>query len=65
MDLVDKIVAYESNELEPNAIIELFAELVKTGLAYTLQGHYGRGAEALIEQGYIDKKGNVLACVLV
>jgi hypothetical protein len=57
---VDKIIAYEQGELSDNEIIALFADLVKSGMAWTLQGHYGRTAEALIEQGYIDNKGNVL-----
>jgi hypothetical protein len=60
MKLVDMIINYESGELKAEATLELFAELVKTGQAWTLQGSYGRMAESLIQQGYISKSGKVL-----
>lgn len=60
MDLVDKIIAYEAGNLTLKGIVNLFAELVRTGQAWTLQGHYGRTATSLIEGGIIDKKGNIL-----
>jgi hypothetical protein len=56
MDLIDKIIAYESGELTDQQLVYLFAELVKSGMAWTLQGHYGRTAAALIDAGYIDRR---------
>lgn len=61
VDIVGKIIAYESGEMNDHDIVEFFGELVANGMAWTLQGHYGRTASALIEAGYIEAKtGKVL-----
>tara|TARA_A100001515_G_scaffold43543_1_gene34317 strand:- start:500 stop:670 length:171 start_codon:yes stop_codon:yes gene_type:complete len=52
-DLTQKIVNYEKGELDANETCALFQELVDSGLAWNLQGHYGRTAYALIEAGLI------------
>ena len=57
MDLTEKIIAYEQGELDNAGCIKLFSELIKTGQCWTLQGHYGRTAKTLIEQGLISKAG--------
>lgn len=59
-DLVSKIMAFESGELDDKGIIELFSELVKNGMAWTLQGSYGRSARSLIENGYLNSNGEIL-----
>jgi len=51
MLLVDKIIAYECDELDFNDTIKLFQELIDSGQAWQLQGHYGRTAQRLIEEG--------------
>jgi hypothetical protein len=51
-DIVDKILAYESGEMTEKETIEFFQELINDGSAWSLQGHYGRTAAALIEAGY-------------
>lgn len=57
-DLTGAIIAFESGELDADKIVELFQRLVDTGLAWQLQGHYGRTAMSLIEAGLISKGGN-------
>ena len=59
MSQIDLIIQYESGELDDQQVVFLFADLIRTGQAWILQGHYGRTAQRLIEAGWIDKKGNV------
>ena len=49
---VDEIVAYENDELELDEIVDLFQGLIDSGVAWRLQGHYGRTAKTLIETGW-------------
>lgn len=55
-ELVGAIVAYESGEMNEEAVIELFQHLIDTGMAWSLQGSYGRTATALINAGLCHRK---------
>lgn len=59
MVTIDRIIAYEQGELDERETVEMIAEMVRDGSAWTLQGHYGRTATTLIEAGYITKDGQV------
>lgn len=51
-DVVSAIIRYESGQMAGDEeVIELFQHLINTGLAWTLQGSYGRTAYALIQDG--------------
>jgi hypothetical protein len=52
-DSVSAIMAYEQGDLDQDATIELFQYLVDTGLAWRLQGSYGRAAMSMIKAGVI------------
>jgi len=51
MSIADKIISYEMGEMELDEAVELFQELIDNGMAWSLQGSYGRTAVALIEAG--------------
>ena len=54
---VDYIMEYECGNISDVDMIHLFASLIENGMAWTLQGHYGRTANALIEQDWINNEG--------
>lgn len=58
--LLDYIIAFEQGEAPLADVLTLFAYLVRTGMAWTLQGTYGRTAAGLIDAGYLDTGGNIL-----
>ena len=60
LDLTTQIIAYESGELNDGESLQLFSELIMNGQAWTLNGHYGRTALALIQQGLLDAEGTII-----
>jgi len=50
---ISRIIDYENGELSLEETVKLFQDLVDTGLAWQLQGHYGRAAKQLIDAGVV------------
>jgi hypothetical protein len=51
MEMLDQIIRYENGEMGTEEIVPFFQQLINNGMAWTLQGHYGRTAASLIEMG--------------
>ena len=58
-DMVGRIMDYEAGTLDDLGTLELFAHLVHSGMAWSLQGAYGRAAQSLIEGGMISEAGEI------
>ena len=54
-DVSSSLLAFESGDLDRECTIELFQHLVDSGLAWQLQGYYGRAARDLIEAGEVTR----------
>ena len=55
---VDAIMAYEDGTLGESETLELFQQLVDSGMAWRLQGSYGRTAHMLLQEGLIHPAQN-------
>lgn len=55
--LVNRIIDYENGELDEDETVSLFQELTDNGLAWQLQGSYGRTAQSLIDAGLVTQGG--------
>ena len=56
---VDLIIKFEEGETNKEETLKLFSHLIKTGLCWNLQGHYGRTAKNLIDNNIITDKGEI------
>jgi hypothetical protein len=56
--LTEQIVNYEMGELSEADTFELFSKLIKNGMAWSLQGHYGRTAKAMIDAELLTPNGD-------
>lgn len=55
-ELTERIIEFEDGEANQERTIELFQYFIDTGIAWQLQGSYGRMAERLIEAGYCTRR---------
>jgi len=53
--ITELMMMYESEGLSEDETVELFQHLVDSGMAWSLQGFYGRQAMALIEMGLVTR----------
>lgn len=56
LELTERVLSYEDGTLNEDETIELFQALIDNGMAWTLQGSYGRTAKSLIEAGLCTPK---------
>lgn len=49
--MINDIIAYESGEMQDEEVIDFFQRLIDSGMAWSLQGSYGRMAMRLVEDG--------------
>lgn len=52
-DIVSRMIDFEMGLLDESETLDFFQDLVDTGMAWSLQGSYGRMANALINEGLI------------
>jgi len=53
------LMYFEDGSLNIDQTLELFSILIQTGLAWRLQGSYGRMARHLIDQGSLSEDGTI------
>lgn len=53
MNTAYQLMRYEQGEMSDEEVAKLFQSLVDSGLAWQLQGHYGRTAARLLAAGVI------------
>jgi hypothetical protein len=56
---VAALMKYEEGTLSFRDTVKLFSGLIKSGDVWKLQGHYGRTATFLMENGFIDTDGQI------
>ena len=59
-DLEAILIIEVEEDTEPQRMLEAWSQLVKSGTWKSLQGSYQRGVLKLIEDGWLDKEGNIL-----
>ena len=51
MPNITDIIDFENGEMDADAMVEFFQGMINSGVVWQLQGHYGRTAVALINNG--------------
>lgn len=56
MPSVEEFIDWENGDMSEENEIEFFQKLLDTGMAWTLQGMYGRRTMELLNEGYLIKR---------
>jgi hypothetical protein len=56
---IEDIIKYEEGRLNDAQTLRLFSNLIRSGAVWSLQGHYGRTASAMIQDGWISPSGEL------
>ena len=62
-DFINDVIKYEEGNMTNEEIISFFQYLVDSGIAWTLQGHYGRMAMHLIEEELITAPKGIFSII--
>ena len=54
MEMIEDIERYENGEMNEEQEIEFFQSLLDTGIIFSLQGHYQRQMDRMIENGVVN-----------
>lgn len=58
-DLTGNIIKFECEDMNLSETLTLFSHLIKSGLAWQLQGFYGRTAMSFINEGLLNRQGDL------
>jgi len=56
MPSVEEFIDWENGDMSEENEIKFFQKLLDTGMAWTLQGMYGRRTVELLNEGYLIKR---------
>ena len=59
MGLMNRVIEYQTEDHSLEWNLQFFADLIATGLAWRLEGHFGREAKAYIENGLVSAQGEI------
>ena len=54
MEMIEDIKRYENGEMNEEQEAEFFQALLDTGIIFSLQGHYQRQMDRMIENGVVN-----------
>lgn len=58
-ELAQQLILFEEGKLDVDQTLDLFSVLIQNGMAWTLQGSYGRMARHLIDSGSLTSDGTI------